>query len=610
MMGLVKKNAKRASWQIVSFVTSGDLLATHIMGAAPERKEGFEMDERVWHKQYDEGVPNEVEVPALRLHDFLEQSAKDFPERPCSIFKGAVITYREMSELTDRLAAGLVARGVSKGDRVAIFMPNSPQFVIAFYAILKAGGVVVATNPLYTHREIEHQTNDSGAELMLVMSNFYNAVKEVRPDTRLQKLIVTNIKEYLPPVIRLLFTVAKERSGGHRVTLEQGDEWMQDVLSQHTAADRPDLEINSNDTALFQYTGGTTGLSKGAIGLHRNLVANTLQGEAWLSAVGEDPGEGVTLMAIPMFHVYGLVVGMAVAVKNAAAMVMIPNPRDLKDVLGSIDKYRPTLYPGVPAMYNAINNHPDVLAGKYDLSSIKACISGSAPLLRETKVKFEELTGGKLVEGFGLTESLVATHANPIMGENRIGSIGVPFPNVDSRIISLDDDVTVLEPNGVGELVIKSPSIMKGYHNMPTETANTVRDGWLYTGDIAYMDDDGYFYIVDRKKEMIKPSGFQVWPREVEEAIAENPKVLDVGVAGIPDAYRGESVKAWVVLKPEQTATAEELQDWCRDRLAPFKVPTQIEFRDELPKTTVGKILRRELVRQDKEKVEAESAAG
>ena len=568
------------------------------------------MNERVWHKQYDEGVPNEVEVPDLRLHDFLEQSAKDFPDRPCSIFKGAVITYREMSELTDRLAAGLVARGVAKGDRVAIFMPNSPQFVIAFYAILKAGGVVVATNPLYTHREIEHQMNDSGAELMLVMSNFYNVVKEVRPDTRLEEIIVTNIKEYLPPVIRLLFTLAKERSGGHRVTLEQGDEWMQEVLSQHTAADRPDLEIDANDTALFQYTGGTTGLSKGAIGLHRNLVANTLQGEAWLSAVGEDPGQGVTLMAIPMFHVYGLVVGMAVAVKSAAAMVMIPNPRDLKDVLSSIDKYRPTLYPGVPAMYNAINNHPDVLAGKYDLSSIKACISGSAPLLRETKVKFEELTGGKLVEGFGLTESLVATHANPIMGENRIGSIGVPFPNVDSRIISLDDDVTVLEPNGVGELVIKSPSIMKGYHNMPTETANTVRDGWLYTGDIAYMDDDGYFYIVDRKKEMIKPSGFQVWPREVEEAIAENPKVLDVGVAGIPDAYRGESVKAWVVLKPDQTATVEELQGWCRDRIAPFKVPTQIEFRDELPKTTVGKILRRELVRQDKEKVEAESATG
>jgi len=564
------------------------------------------MEARVWQKQYDEGVPTEVEVPEIRLHDFLDQSARDFPDRPRSIFKGAVITYREMSDLTDRLASGLVARGVKMGDRVAIFVPNSPHFVIAFYAILKAGGVAVATNPLYTHREIVHQMNDSGAELMLVMSNFYNTVKEVRSDTRLKKLIVTNIKEYLPPLLRLLFTVAKERSGGHRVRLEESDEWLQAILDQESASDRPEVDIGPEDTALLQYTGGTTGLSKGAVGLHRHLVANTLQCDAWISPVGGEPGEGVTLMAIPMFHVYGLVAGMSYAVQCAAAMVMIPNPRDLKDVLTSIDKYKPTVYPGAPAMYNAINNHPDVLAGKYDLSSIEACISGSAPLLRETKVRFEELTGGKLVEGFGLTESLVATHGNPILGENRIGSIGVPFPNVDSRIISLDDDVTVLEPNEVGELVITGPSIMKGYHNMPTETANAIRDGWLYTGDIAYMDDDGYFYIVDRKKEMIKPGGFQVWPREVEEAIAQNPKVLEVGVAGIPDAYRGETVKAWVVLKPKQEATVEELQDWCRERLAPYKVPTQVEFRDELPKTTVGKILRRELVRQDKEMVETE----
>jgi len=484
------------------------------------------MEARVWQKQYDEGVPTEVEVPEIRLHDFLDQSARDFPDRPRSIFKGAVITYREMSDLTDRLASGLVARGVKMGDRVAIFVPNSPHFVIAFYAILKAGGVAVATNPLYTHREIVHQMNDSGAELMLVMSNFYNTVKEVRSDTRLKKLIVTNIKEYLPPLLRLLFTVAKERSGGHRVRLEESDEWLQAILDQESASDRPEVDIGPEDTALLQYTGGTTGLSKGAVGLHRHLVANTLQCDAWISPVGGEPGEGVTLMAIPMFHVYGLVAGMSYAVQCAAAMVMIPNPRDLKDVLTSIDKYKPTVYPGAPAMYNAINNHPDVLAGKYDLSSIEACISGSAPLLRETKVRFEELTGGKLVEGFGLTESLVATHGNPILGENRIGSIGVPFPNVDSRIISLDDDVTVLEPNEVGELVITGPSIMKGYHNMPTETANAIRDGWLYTGDIAYMDDDGYFYIVDRKKEMIKPGGFQVWPREVEEAIAQNPKVL------------------------------------------------------------------------------------
>lgn len=567
------------------------------------------MDKRVWHQHYDEGVPSEIKVPEIRLHDFLEQSARDFPDRPCTIFKGAEISYREMNELTDRLAAGLVELGVMKGDRVAIFMPNSPQFVIAFYGILKAGGVVVATNPLYTHREIKHQMKDSGAQIMLVMSNFYNTVKEVQSETDLKRLIVTNIKEYLPPHLRVLFSLLKERSGGHRVTLAAGDEWLQEVLDAYTREDRPQLDIGPDDTALFQYTGGTTGLSKGAVGLHRNLVANTLQGAAWLTPVQGAPGEGVTLMAIPMFHVYGLIVGMTVAVQSGSAMVMIPNPRDLKDVLTSIDKYKPNIYPGVPAMYNAINNHPDVLAGKYDLSSIKACISGSAPLLRETKMKFEELTGGKLVEGFGLTESLVATHSNPIMGENRIGSIGLPFPNVDSRIVSLDDEVTVLEPDEVGELVIQSPSIMKGYHDMPTETANTLRDGWLYTGDIAYMDEDGYFYIVDRKKEMIKPSGFQVWPREVEEVIAENPKVLEVGVAGVTDDYRGETVKAWVVLKPGETATVDELRDWWRDRLAAFKVPTQVEFREELPKTTVGKILRRELVRQHKERVEAESVA-
>jgi len=303
-----------------------------------------------------------------------------------------------------------------------------------------------------------------------------------------------------------------------------------------------------------------------------------------------------------MFHVYGLIVGMSLSVYVGSSMVTIPNPRDLKDVLTSIDKYRPTMYPGVPTMYNAINNHPDVQAGKYDLSSIQACISGSAPLMRETKERFEALTGGKLVEGYGLTETLVATHCNPIFGENRTGSIGLPFPGNDCRIVSLDDEVTVLHPEEVGELVIQGPSVMRGYHNMPTETANTLRDGWLYTGDIAFMDKEGYFHIVDRKKEMIKPGGFQVWPREVEEVISQHPKVLEVGVAGIPDAYRGETVKAWVVLRPGESADAEEIRAWCKERLAVFKVPTQVEFRAELPKTIVGKILRRELVRQDKEK--------
>jgi long-chain acyl-CoA synthetase len=322
--------------------------------------------------------------------------------------------------------------------------------------------------------------------------------------------------------------------------------------------------------------------------------------------VAAEDGKEIVLMAIPLFHVYGMVAGMLFAIRTGAAMVMIPNPRDLKDVLTNIQKFKTTIFPGVPTLYNAINNHPEVLAGKYNLSSIKACISGSAPLMRETKEKFEALTGGVVFEGYGLSEAPTATHCNPLQGENRTGSIGLPLPDVDCRIVSLDDGVTDLGIGEIGELVVKGPQVMKGYHNMPTETVNTLREGWLYTGDIARMDEDGYFYIVDRKKELIKPGGYQVWPREVEEAIAEHPKVLEVGVAGIPDPYRGETVKAWVVLKPGQTMSEEDVKAWCSERLAKYKVPSQVEFRSELPKTTVGKILRRELVREHKEHEQVE----
>jgi long-chain acyl-CoA synthetase len=558
------------------------------------------MDDRPWLKHYDPGVPHHIDVPPIPLHHLLEASAAKYPSRPCAIFHGHAVTYAEMDELTDRLAAGLAALGVKKGDPVGVFMPNSAQFVMAFYAILKAGGVVVATNPLYSAREIEHQLNDAGIEVMLVMSNFYNLVKSVQPKTRLRRLVVTNIKEYLPPVTRVLFTLAKEKKGGHRVTLATDDLWLQDVLAKHDRRERPALEIGPEDVALFQYSGGTTGLSKAAVATHRNLVANTLQIHSWMTECRD--GQEIVLMAIPMFHVYGMVAGMSFAVHSGASMIMIPNPRDLKDVLASIDKHQPTVFPGVPTMYNAINNHPDVAAGKYKLTSIRACISGSAPLMRETKDRFEALTGGKLVEGYGLSEAPTATHCNPLLGENRAGSIGLPFPDVDCRIVSLDDGATILPIGEIGELAIRSPNVMRGYHNMPTETVNSLRDGWLFTGDIARTDEDGYFYIVDRKKELIKPGGYQVWPREVEEEIAKHPKVLDVGVAGIPDAYRGETVKAWVVVRPGETLTEDEVRAWCKERMATFKVPTQVEFRTELPKTTVGKILRRELVRQDKEK--------
>lgn len=557
------------------------------------------MTDRPWLARYDVGVPKSIEYPDEPVFYFLEESARKYPERPCTIFKGARITYREMSVLTDRLAAGFASLGIKKGDRVGIFIPNTPQFVMAYFAILKIGGIVVATNPMYSPREIIHQSNDSGIEVMVVMSNFYNRIKGVQPETKIRTVVVTNLKETLPPITAFLFTLLREKKGGFRVELADGDIWMQDLIDRYQADDRPKVDVGPNDEALFQYSGGTTGTPKAAIALHRNLVANTLQIREWMTSCVD--GEEVVLMALPLYHVYGMVAGLNFAMRAGAALVMVPDARDINDNLVNIQKYKATIFPAVPSLYNAINNWPDVLAGKFDLSSIKACISGSAPLMRETKEKFEELTGGVVFEGFGLSETPTATHCNPLAGENRTGSIGLPLPDVDARIISLDDEVTVLPPGEVGELVIKGPQVFKGYHNMPTETNNALRDGWLYTGDIATMDDDGYFYIVDRKKEVIKPGGFQVWPREVEEVISDHPKVFEVGVGGVPDPKRGETVKAWIVPQPGETVTVDEIRDWCKERLAAYKVPTLVEFRKELPKTTVGKILRRELIQQHKD---------
>ncbi|MFZ5857846.1 MAG: long-chain-fatty-acid--CoA ligase [Chloroflexota bacterium] len=564
------------------------------------------MSDRPWVKNYDKGVPASIEYPKGPVFQFLDQSAQKYPDRACTIFKGAVVSYKEMNAISDRIAGALVAMGVKKGDRVGIFMPNTPQFVMAYFGILKAGGVVVATNPLYTPPEIEYQVNDSGVEIMFVMTNFYKTIKTAQPKTKIKKLIVTNIKEGLPPLLRVLFTLAKEKKSGFRIEggLAEGDIWFQDLLAKHASTPRPKLDIGSDDTAMFQYSGGTTGVSKAAVATHFNVLSDTLQIRSWMTNLEE--GKETVLMAIPLFHVYGMVAGMLFAMTAGASMVMIPNARDIPDVLENIHKYNPTIFPGVPTLYNAINNRPEVKAGKVSLRSIKACISGSAPLLRETKETFERLSGGKVFEGYGMSEAPTATHCNPLNGVNKTGSVGMPLPDVDCKIISLDDGETEMSVGEIGEIVVSGPQVMKGYHNMPTETTNSLRklkDGktWLFTGDIGRMDEDGYFYIVDRKKELIKPGGYQVWPREVEEVLAAHPKVMDVGVAGIPDPYRGETVKAWIVVKPGEKVTEEELKTFCKERLAAYKVPTHYEFRAELPKTTVGKILRRELVRQHKE---------
>jgi long-chain acyl-CoA synthetase len=541
------------------------------------------MRNRPWLHHYDSGVPHQLTYPSMTVHKMFEEMVGKYPDHSCTIFRGASITYREMDTLSDQLAAGLAALGVKKGDRVGLLMPNIPQFVMAYLGILKAGGVVVATNPLYVKKEIEYQVNDAGIEIMIVINSHYALMKDIQPGTKVRTLIVTNMLGELHSDIQI---------SPEDISLET-------LISHWESSQRPTLEILPEDVALFQYSGGTTGISKGAIALHRNLITNTIQFCHWMTSAQE--GTEIVLMAIPLFHVYGMVLGMLVGFRMGATLVMVPNARDMPELLGSLQHYKATIFPGVPTLFNAINRYMDTAHRQYELNTLKICISGSSPLMRETKEIFEAFSGGKLVEGYGLSEAPTATHCNPILGENRSGSIGLPLPDVDARIISLEDGRTVLQPGEIGELIIQSPQVMQGYHNMPSETEQAIQDGWLYTGDIARMDDDGYFYIVDRKKDLIKPGGFQVWPREVEEVILIHPKVQEAAVAGVPDAFRGETVKAWVVLKPGEYCSEEDIRRFCKQEMAPFKVPTLIEFRNELPKSTVGKILRRELVRQHME---------
>lgn len=573
-------------------------------------------NDRPWVERYDEGVPRTLAYPNIPLFQMLDEAVEKYPDHTATITsvdlpllgrRHSRLTYREIGDLSDRLAAALAKMGVKKGDRVGIDLVNSAQFVIAFFAILKAGGIVVALNPTFPPAKKAEQIIDSGIEIAIVMSLFYEGLNSVRDQTPLKRVIVTNIKSYLPRVGRFLFTVAREKKDGHRVeALRNGDMWLRDVFRIYTPDQRPHVNIDpKEDTAIFQFTGGTTGIPKAARSPHSALVANATQMRHWLG--GREGGGEQFLAAIPLFHVYGMVAVMTFAMSTGSAMIMVPNARDIDDVLGCIDTFKPTIFMGVPALYNAINNHPDVAAGKYDLSSIRACISGSAPLAPEVKRRFEQLTGGTVMEGFGMSEAPTATHCNPLHGENRTGSIGLPFPDVECRIVSLDDEVTDVPVGEIGELVLRGPAMMTGYHNQPTETANTIRDGWLYTGDIARMDEDGYFYIVDRKKDMVLIGGFNVYPNEVEKTLMDHPAVVEAAVAGIPHPEKEgqEALKAWIVLAPGQSVTIDEIVNYCKNCLAPYAVPRRVAFVDALPKTAVGKILRRELVDMENEQQEA-----
>lgn len=562
---------------------------------------------RPWLKFYDPNVPAHLDYPAVRLDRLLTDAAEKHPDRAALIFGARVgdrlmdraVSYRRLEHAVNRFASGIQSLGVKKGDRVAIYLPNCPQFVIAFFGTLRAGGIVAPCNPLYAPPELEHQINDAGAEVLVTLSSAYKVVDRFRSATPLRHVIAANIKEWFPPLLRLLFTLAEEKKGGYRAEVDPArDFWFPQLLRAAALPPNP-VEIGPEDGACLLYTGGTTGTPKGAELLHRNLVANAVMCNAWADARGE--GE-CTVGALPLFHSYGMTTVMNTGVVNAGTMVLIADPRDILHVMGSISKHQATFFPGVPTMYVAVNNHPR--AKDFDLRSILACQSGAAPLPREVQEKFQALTGARLMEGFGLSEASPVTHGNPRYGENRIGTIGLPFPDTDARIVDVETGESELPAGEIGELVIRGPQVMKGYWQQPTETANVLREHaalgpglWLHTGDIAAVDEDGYFRIVDRKKDMIICGGFNVYPRDVEEALYRHPAVKEAAVLGIPDEYRGESVKAFVVLKEGQEASAEELIAFCRENLAKYKVPRVIEFRKELPKSAVGKVLRRELAK-------------
>ena len=552
------------------------------------------MDDRVWHKFYDEGVPKEVDFEDTTLPQFLERAVERYGDRPALIFFNARLSYRQLKDQVDRLATALAEMGVGRDSRVALQMPNLPQMVIGYYAILSLGAKAVPTNPLYTPREIEHQWRDAGCSVAIVSDFIYEGrIKQIRDQLPIDHYIIASIPEYMRFPLNFLAPLKLKKQQPPlvaKVAPGPGIRFFRKLVAA-TEPRPPSAEIGMDDIATLLYTGGTTGLSKGAVLTHRNLSYNVQQLMSWTTKL--EPGREVVLTALPLFHSYGLTVSMNFGIAMGAALVLLPNPRDIPTMIKTLAKHRVTMAPAVPAMYTAIVQFPDIK--KYDLSSIKTCNSGSAPLPVEILRRFEEMTGGKITEGFGLTETSPVTHSNPIYGTRKVGSIGVPFPSTDAKIVDAEDGVTELSTGEVGELIITGPQVMQGYLNKPEETANVIRNGWLYTGDLARVDEDGFCFIEGRKKDMIICSGYNVYPDEIDRVLMDHPALLEAGTIGIPHEKRGETVKSFVVLRPGKTVTADELTDYCREYLAPYKIPRSIEFRDALPKSSVLKILRRQL---------------
>jgi len=546
--------------------------------------------EHVWYASYDPGVPRSVEYPDRALPLILEETVGNHPGRIATDFFGARLTYERLWERIQGLSAALAQMGVRQGDRVAIMLPNCPQAVISYYAVLWMGAVVVLTNPMYVERELEHQWNDAEAEYAIVLDHLLPRVRNVLPRTGVRKLIVTSLAEFLPFPLKWLYPLKARKDKLFTSVLYSEDVVNFSRIIGKAPPFPPPCPVGVDDLALLQYTGGTTGKAKGVMLTHRNILANVAQMSAWLRGFQLE-AESV-LAVLPFFHVFGMTVCMNWPLYSAGTMVLLPR-FEINQLLKAIHRARPTIFPGVPTLYVAIVNHPRAM--KLDLSSIRFCVTGSAPMPVEILKRFEEITGSVIIEGYGLTEASPITHVNPLRGVRKPGSIGIPLPDTEYRIVDLETGVEEKGSGEEGELVVKGPQAMRGYWKMPEETERTLRDGWLFTGDIAQRDEAGYVYIVDRKKDMIIAGGFNVYPREIDEVLYTHPDIADAVAVGIPDPYRGETVKAFVVVKPGRKLTEQEVIDFCKSHLAAYKVPRQVELRDSLPKTAVGKILRKEL---------------
>ncbi len=560
-----------------------------------------------WLELYPDTIPKTLDYDRKPVQQYLTDAAQNYPDKTAIHFMGKELTYRELYKSSLKMATYLQTLDIKKGDRVAIMLPNSPQAVISYYGILYAGAIVVQTNPLYTERELEYQMKNSGAKAIIGLDILYPRIMKAIGNTDLQHVIVTAIKDYLPFPKNVIYPFIQKRDTGIvvKVKHEGNQHLFKEIMTRTSPKEIPvDFDFDK-DLALLQYTGGTTGNPKGVMLTHKNLIANATACDAWLYKMKK--GEEKILGLLPLFHVYGMTTVLILGVMQGYEMILLPK-FDAETTLKTIQKQRPTLFPGAPTIYIGLMNHPDIK--KYDLSSIESCISGSAPLPVEVQERFEKSTGGKLVEGYGLTETSPVTHSNFLWDRERVkGSIGVPWPDTDAMIISMENGQP-LEPGEVGEIAVKGPQVMQGYWNMPEETEQTIKDGWLLTGDLGYMDEKGYFYVVDRKKDMIIAGGFNIYPREIEEVLYEHPSVQEVVVAGVPDAYRGETVKAYVILKEGESVTEQQLDEFARKHLAAFKVPRIYEFKEELPKTAVGKILRRTLVDEEKKKMDQEEKLG